>query len=199
MKREFFKHISDDELIILRRHGDEYSSNLLVKKYKKYALKIANINYFNNKSLSISIDEYYSVAMHCFLLAFKNYKTGENMFKAYWEKITANEINHYIINRCKSKNILSLDMIFNDGDGMPFSEMVGKLDFNIIEDIHVKEINQILSSDSNSILSNEERTVIIGKIFDSDTKTLAKKLNKTQKHINYVYSKAKNKLGFLKK
>ena len=90
-------------------------------------------------------------------------------------------------------------MIFNDGDGMPFSEMVGKLDFNIIEDIHVKEINQILSSDSNSILSNEERTVIIGKIFDSDTKTLAKKLNKTQKHINYVYSKAKNKLGFLKK
>lgn len=201
MRHNFICNLSDDELILLRRHGDEYASYYLYTKYKTYTKKIASILFYKNKHYKdVHLEDYEAMFENCFITALKNYKVGSNYFKAYWEKIISNDLNKMFVILNKKRYLMShsLDSNIKEESDTKYYEIIGSHDHHIKNNLTKDEICQHLLDAEKSLLDDEERIVVIGMMFNKSLKSIAKRLNCDVKHVRYVFYKAKLKLECLK-
>lgn len=170
-------------------------------KYQKIADKISSITYYQNKNNGLNFEDYLSICYESYLSALKNYETGSNYFKAYWEKIVSNQLKKKFIENNKERKInnICLDSKISSQDGLLFEDIIGKNDDDISNIFIHDDLKEILFDNPISILTDEEKIVIMAKIFNKPFSKVAIDLNSNIKHVRYVYKKAKGKLEFLKK
>ena len=80
-------------MLFKARQGDEYSRNVLIKKYLLYSEHLVNKFISDYDSLYLDKDELFSIASDCILKVLKtfNFQKGESVY-TYWKSITKNKL-----------------------------------------------------------------------------------------------------------
>lgn len=80
-------------MLFKARQGDEYSRNVLIKKYLIYSEHLVNKLYVDYDSLYLDKDELLSVASDCILKVLKCFDSSKGLsVYSYWKSITLNKL-----------------------------------------------------------------------------------------------------------
>lgn len=194
---------NDDFFIYkIKMEKDDRASYILFTRYKMLARKFAAEMFRMYHQPGIMQDDFYSIALENYFRCLNRYVVGKNTFYPYWRRISHHASLKYVISiaRFNRPNSFSLDSPVNQSkkDTMTYGDVVGEDDEHIVGDINRKTFVSAIRENDEIGLSPEEKKVVAEVSNFVSFSEIAKKLDKTEAHIRYVFRTAKSKLAKLK-
>lgn len=183
------KIISDDELIIRIRQGNEVATNEMFSRYDLYSWRIAhdfNTSYPNS---GIDINEYHQVAFSSLLAAIKFYSLEYGAFYLYWKKLAWNELLDYFGKNSYITNPSPLPK--NGSYGYLSEEDFGKPDYSLTDKLEMQDIEDIISETITKFKSEKDREIINLFLQDMNFEKIHEISNIPIRKIYYVISRFK--------
>jgi len=158
------KHLTDEELIIVFRQGNQDAWNILLKRYQNLSKHLATtvLNQFNNTS--VTSEELQAIGVECFYFALKEFDDRGNTFMQFWSEYAKNKMLTYVhyeirtsLYSSSTKNI-SLDAPIKD-EQLSYGEVIGQSDVDISKNSMIRDVLDVINNPDCKINSTE-KTVI---------------------------------------
>ncbi len=191
-------HLSDKELVILIREGDEDAVLVLFARYKGYALTFAKQQYHKYYNSGITIDEFYSVALECINIAINGFNTNSEGFYNYWQTIFSTRVLDFITSYSffgKNAHLgdVSLDSFVYGDEKITRHEVIGTDDDHY--EMLVHDIIDILNNEKNDFSDDEKIAIIYSCIKGYNTDEIMEKTNWSSAKTYKIVSRSKKKLA----
>jgi len=163
------EELSDEKLIVLYKEKDEEAFNILLRRYRIYAKKIAN-NYRSYPWVQyIGMDDLLAVADVCFFVCINAFKDDRGCsFKTYFTRCLNRKFSGMRSKVYNQKNKAMYEAILVGNYSYQDQEII-----NDIENI-VTEVNYDFLPDRNLMIKETLET--IGEVLDKEASTLEKKI-----------------------
>lgn len=193
---------NDYELLYMIYQMDEYSLQILVKKYQKL-LKIAVRYYFRVYNLDVATEELFYDTMTLLYDAIYAYRMDRQAnFSTFFHSILHNKLTNYYRylhtyeGACLRK-MVSLDYIVGDSN-IPFVEKVANRDLSLegIYYLYQENANRIFERLSLG-LKPMEMHILRLRLDGGSYREIANMLNIDEKKVDYVLSKVRKNKGFI--
>ncbi len=201
------RRLTDEEaVLIIQRNepGAEALLNALFDKYDPLMRKLAYEAYICNYHAFLTIDDLLSVCMSSLFLAISKYKRCILSFKNFFLKTARRDITKVIMKNYQYYSNIAYSLEDKcscvKGEEISYHDIVKSEDIDVTEIIDNKEMIKIISDFQDSTLDDEERKVLIRRVFcEESIKSIADELGVDRRHVSYVLNKSKNKLLTAKK
>lgn len=198
-------NLSDNELIIGARNGNNDCIDILFARYKPLAKKISRRYFLAGGDQ----DDTFQEAMIGLFKGFQSYKISENSdFKSFATLCITRQIQSAIksANRIKNKMLTEAISLNNQGAFETIDDINGEYSFVLPSNqpdaentlISKENVNEILDQ-INKLLSPLEKQVLNFYLEGKTYKEIAQKIDKSIKSVENALTRIKCKLSFIKK
>lgn len=181
--------ISDDELIIKVRQGNNEAGLELFTRYEHYAWRIAHDFNSAYPNSGIDINDYHQVAFACIPGALKFYDLEFGSFYQYWKKFSWNELITYFK---RNSYICNPSPVGDDGSwGVLSEDDFGKPDYTLTDKLEMDEIEYIIQEIIDKTKNEKDRLIINLFLKETNFEEIHKIVKVPLRKIYYVIAKFK--------
>lgn len=190
------KNISDDELILMIRAGNEEAFNRLYKKYESFIKAWAMKSLKTQKSHLVELNDLLQIGRMEFWRILDKYREEEGIFYSFLkiciERVFYNYVKTFSHNKIDNYNELSLDAHINEDGETTFLEFYECETASRPDKIY--ELQEEIEKIYTSGIDEFEAKIISFRMAGFSYKEISEKLNLTRKQVDNHLMRIKNKI-----